>query len=201
MRRTPMPPRATGLARSAWLRGPAKPQSAICPNAWCRLFLPTDVEDVDADLVCRCGSDWATEIPSPRRVRSTVKRSSGLAQRGSRVGAASGLPKPPADFSAATRRIVAARSGGICELRGCGADATDMHHRQKRRLGNHTAVNALHCCARHHVPAVHGNPAWSIERGYIVETTEDPAAVAMLTDHGWVLLTADGRYEPAEGAA
>ncbi len=74
-----MPPRTTELARTELQRAPVRqrPAPVICPT--CRLFLPFDVEDVDPDLVCRCGSDWAPEIPSPRRVASTLKRSSGLA--------------------------------------------------------------------------------------------------------------------------
>jgi len=59
----------------------------------------------------------------------------------------------PREFSPAARRLIVARSGGVCE--GCGvAPASQIHHRLfKSRLGFGNPANGLHVC----VGAVGGN--------------------------------------------
>ena len=196
--------------KTALKRTPFKPTPGACS---CGGSIP-----MDGDQVCKCGSSdrqWGTEtgfssILPARQARSGIRgtrnaekplragslRRSPIAQRGSGKGAATGLPKT-VDFPLAERRKIAARSKGICEFRGCTARATDRHHRQRRDCGDHTAVNCFHGCREHHRWA-HANPVEAEVLGLIVWTTDDPATRPVLTDCGWVLLTAEGGYEPVE---
>jgi hypothetical protein len=94
----------------------------------------------------------------PRRVAlaRTVKLTRQPAQ------AARKRPKP-AGWSADTRAIVRARSGGICEVGavGCLITATNLHHRLPLRMGGNrnpalrTAANALAVCGQGNASGCH----------------------------------------------
>ena len=107
-------------------------------------------------------------------------------------------PRTPPGWGEDTRETVERRSGGRCEVRvhGCSDVATDLHHRQRRREGNHTPVNALHCC-RHCHQTVHALPAVSRAAGWIVSAYADPATAAVRVRGRMVMFTDDGHTAPA----
>lgn len=96
------------------------------------------------------------------------------------------------------RRLVAARSGGVCE--GCQVKpAQDWAHRIARsQRGPWDAANGLHLCHTDcHMWATENPEAarrfgWSVRRGHDYRTT--PVWTAA---HGWILLGSDGGYRPA----
>jgi hypothetical protein len=111
----------------------------------------------------------------------------------------SGATKPP-DWSQEVRDTVRRRSQGQCEVRivgVCTGQATDLHHRQRRREGQHDATNALHACRRCH-GRVHAQVALSHHFGWIVSAWAGPPSVPVFVGGRWVWLTGDGRYEDAE---
>ncbi|MGE0796207.1 MAG: HNH endonuclease [Acidimicrobiia bacterium] len=70
---------------------------------------------------------------------------------------------------ATSRRAVAERSGGRCEVRirgVCTGRAVHLHHVQRRDGGDHSPSNLLHVCRRCH-DHVHAHPAWAREHGFI----------------------------------
>ncbi len=78
------------------------------------------------------------------------------------------------DISADVRAQVAARSGGICEIRAAcdGRRAVHVHHRRLRSQGGkHALENLLHVCAACHHYA-HSHPALAYERGWLLRATE-----------------------------
>lgn len=109
--------------------------------------------------------------------------------------------------TAKTRAIVLARCAGRCEACGklLGQSGVDLHHRQRRRSGDHSPANlvALHPTCHTIAPeAVHQRPAWARERGLIVRSTDDPAMTPLVLPSGRrVLLGADGTYLAAPLAA
>jgi hypothetical protein len=101
------------------------------------------------------------------------------------------------------RKVVRARSGGLCE--GCGVrPARDWAHRVGRgQQGRWCASNGLDLCnpAGCHDRA-HASPSWARERGWILLSTQDPATEpALLAGRGWVLLNNDGTTERVEKRA
>lgn len=99
------------------------------------------------------------------------------------------------------RKLLAARSGGLCEV--CRREpAVDAHHRRNRsQRGQWDISNLLHLCRREH-QHIGTHPAVSYERGWSVRSTDDPASVPVfLAGHGWVYLTADGGRTPVERKA
>lgn len=101
------------------------------------------------------------------------------------------------EWSAKVKRQAAQRSGGTCEIDDCHATADHLHHRKKRRHGDHRIENALHLCAVHH-DIVHSLEAESQRLGFIVHSTDDPAAVVVqLNPRRRVLLAGDGTYQEA----
>lgn len=99
------------------------------------------------------------------------------------------------------RKVVRARSGGMCEV--CGrAPATNFQHRQgKAQMGAWTVVNGLDVCGMGNVSGCHGaihqSPALAYERGWSVRSTHDPAEVAVwLAGRGWSYLRPDGSVAP-----
>lgn len=78
------------------------------------------------------------------------------------------------------RPIVAARSGGICEVKldgRCRRRATHVHHRKLRGNGGDNAIeNLLHVCSSCH-SRLHGLGSLSYEHGWLVESWNDPAVV------------------------
>lgn len=106
------------------------------------------------------------------------------------------------DVPPENRAAVRARSGGRCEaaLPGvCTVNATDVHHRRRRRDGGHEVANLLDLCRACHRWA-HDNPARARELGVIVSVYADPARTpAFLPSRFtgarvWVQLTEDGTY-------
>jgi hypothetical protein len=104
--------------------------------------------------------------------------------------------KPPqrSTEEARARRLVRARSMGICE--GCGRrGAQEFAHRIARsQMGRWCPSNGLHLCSHGgcHQRA-HANPAWAREMGWILRSGSDPATCPVWTaGRGWVLLNPDG---------
>lgn len=99
------------------------------------------------------------------------------------------------------RKLLAARSGGICEMDGRNP-ATDAHHRKNRsQSGRWEITNLLHLCHEHHMH-VTVNPALARERGWSVSGTQNPAtAPVWIAGRGWTYLRADGSYAPVERTA
>lgn len=113
------------------------------------------------------------------------------------------------------RRAAWERAGGRCEVTGAALGDVDgslwqMHHRRPggmggtRRPDQDSLPNVLALLASVHnlgggaARSVHGHPAWSGPRGYLLSPRErDPGAVPLLL-HGqrWVFLTAEGGYLP-----
>jgi hypothetical protein len=102
------------------------------------------------------------------------------------------------------RRIVYARSGGLCEPRipdaGCTGLGAQWHHRKRRSQGGlWTPSNGLHICLSCHdyVTNTDGNYDACLAAGWVVQQHDDPAAVAALIHtitlgHGLILLDDEG---------
>jgi hypothetical protein len=98
------------------------------------------------------------------------------------------------EIPTATREAIRKRDDGRCII--CGAPATEIMHRVRRREGGHELSNlALGC--RHCHATCHNQPAWARSKGFIlsavadVDTTREP----LWSWRGWVLLTEAGRFE------
>lgn len=103
------------------------------------------------------------------------------------------------DIPVSVRKVVEARSGGVCEA--CGRRrATEKHHRKHRSQGGlHTPENLLDLCGWGNHTGCHGvaHTRAGVVKGLSVESMDDPAAVPV--EHalfGRVLLTADGAWKP-----
>lgn len=73
------------------------------------------------------------------------------------------------DIPTKNRKVVALRSAGLCEIRirsVCRGRAVQLHHRQRRELGDHSPENLLAVCGLCHA-AVHAHPEWAREHGFI----------------------------------
>lgn len=116
-------------------------------------------------------------------------------------------------------RIVDQRSGSWCEawtgsrisIMGntpgrCPYPAFQHHHRRPRRSGGstdpttETAANLVHLCVDHH-DDFERNRNFAYALGLLVPAGHDPATTPIRLWIGWVLLTADGRYEPTKETA
>lgn len=98
------------------------------------------------------------------------------------------------------RRIVKARSNGVCEICG-GSQATDMHHRRNRSQGGQWAPeNLMHLCHPHHMH-ITTHPAQAREQGWSVPSWADPATTLVwIYAREYVLLTPNGDYQAEEAA-
>lgn len=102
----------------------------------------------------------------------------------------------PADPMAEARPVVHTRSGGMCE-RCCARRATDVHHRQLRRHGDHQPANLVDLCRECHEWA-HKHPAEARESGFIVSGRIDPRSVTLQHGlYGRVRIDDDGGWELA----
>lgn len=102
----------------------------------------------------------------------------------------------PRDPMAAARPVVHERSGGMCE-RCCARRATDVHHRQLRRHGNHEPANLVDLCRECH-EWVHKHPAEATAAGFIVSGRVDPRTVTLRHGlYGRVRLDDAGGWERA----
>lgn len=98
-----------------------------------------------------------------------------------------------------TRELLWRRSAWRCEIRAhrdCTGEATDWHHRQRRREGDDSAANAVHICRTCH-QHVHANPRSARGNGWIVSAWADPAATPLYRRGRWVRLAGDGSLHPA----
>ena len=105
-----------------------------------------------------------------------------------------------------TVALVLARAGGRDEITGeallgvRGLDY-DLHHRRPRRMGGdprpdtNSPANLLAILRATHLD-VERRRADALAHGWLLHSGDDPAAVAVLVDHGsrWAYLTDDGRY-------
>jgi len=89
------------------------------------------------------------------------------------------------------RRIVYARSNGICE--GCGkARAVEWSHRKARSQGGKwTPSNGMHLCRADHA-WIHSNPNAANACGWYLRSWQNPAAEPVLLGDRPVLLMDDG---------
>lgn len=135
--------------------------------------------------------------------KTQLQRTTGMPQR-ARQRPATGRKHPDTstNIPQASRDTVAARSQGRCEIQApgpCTGAATDWHHRQRRREGDHSPANGLHACRRCHRLA-HDRPELARSFGWIVSAHANPAeAPLMLRGLRWVLL-GDG-YTDTEAPA
>lgn len=97
-----------------------------------------------------------------------------------------------------TRELLAARSAYRCEARtiDCAGDATDWHHRLRRRDGGDDITNALHLCRPCHA-LIHAHPRMARVAGWIVSAWGDPDTTPVRVRGRWVYLTPDGGRDPA----
>lgn len=111
-----------------------------------------------------------------------------------------GLAKAHKGSQSLGRKLVYARSGGLCEA-GCGGQGQEWHHRKARSLGGRwDASNGMHVCRPCH--------AWigdhAIEaggNGWYLGAREDPAAVPMLRFGVRVYVDNEGGVSAVEGDA
>ncbi len=110
------------------------------------------------------------------------------------------MTRATVDPMADSRPVVKGRSGGMCER--CGAErATDMHHRQLRRHGDHLPANLVHVCRTCH-NAVHADPAKAELAGFIVPSWANPRQCPIKHSvWGRVRLDDDGGWTPAPRSA
>lgn len=94
------------------------------------------------------------------------------------------------------RRLLAQRSGHVCEMGGSEA-ATEAHHRRNRSQGGTWSVtNLLHLCHKHHA-YVTTHPQAAREQGWAVPSTRNPADVAVwVAGREYVLLDELGGMTP-----
>jgi hypothetical protein len=104
------------------------------------------------------------------------------------------------------RRVVAERSGGVCEIRNlivCQGRATNMSHRKARGQGGQwTPSNILHACGSG-TTGCHGWAEREREEarayGFLIFRSDDPAQAPVLhAAHGWVLLDDLGGWQRVE---
>lgn len=96
------------------------------------------------------------------------------------------------------RKIVKARSHGICEFADCGHPATEIHHRYERGMGGsgpkspaaawiNEPANLLHSCQHHNQWCTNVEPREAYEIGWIIHEVlgepELPWTVPVVTAH------------------
>lgn len=55
-----------------------------------------------------------------------------------------------------------------CEVDRCAKQGTDIHHKAGRIGKNYLDVSRWMACCRYHHRKIHDNPAWAVERGYLI---------------------------------
>lgn len=95
------------------------------------------------------------------------------------------------------RRLVQARSGGVCEQ--CGSlRADEWHHRKNRSQGGKWhPTNGLHLCSPCH-RHVTEHPAVAYAHGWSVRSTVDPAKVPVRIRGQFVWLLENGGLVPCD---
>ncbi|WP_433568107.1 hypothetical protein ACQP1O_42905 (plasmid) [Nocardia sp. CA-151230] len=113
----------------------------------------------------------------------------------------------PQGFPASARRLIAARSGGICEIADCPEAAVHMHHRRPRGLGGtsvpwvNRAANGLHICLEHHA-FIESHRTLALVQGWLISqhmVEKQAADVPVLRRGRSVLLSDDGGVRPVGG--
>lgn len=117
--------------------------------------------------------------------------------------------RPPEGFPKRVQdEIIVPRSGGICELDGCGR-AVWFHHRRPRGCGGtslewvNRAANCLHvsdACHQLVEGRTHGSSRkWSLALGWLISQNSDVIAadIKVFYRGRWVLLADDGSVSPA----
>lgn len=116
---------------------------------------------------------------------------------------------PPQGFSDGVKAIIAARSGGQCEIGDCTAAAVHHHHRRPRGSGGtslawvNKAGNALHLCLEHHAFA-ESHRTFAYVQGWLISQHRTDAVavdVPVLRRGRSVLLADDGSVRSVGGAA
>lgn len=192
-RNTPLKP-SRPLERKTRLTSTPKPSGCSCGLAG----LPMDGGH------CTCGSDPASWHRGAARKAGSLKRSGPIVPkpRSSRVGAATGKPKPLNDFSPAVRALVRKRSGGVCEA--CGLETAVLHHHRRPRRrdgwrpGTNEPSNALHLGVDCNERIEHQDRAGALALGQLLHAEQDPAAEPVLYRGARVLLADDGSVLPVE---
>ncbi len=108
------------------------------------------------------------------------------------------MKKAKKNAEAQARRLVAERSGGICEI--CSAArATDWHHRKNRSQGGGWhAANGLHLCRPCHRTVTDTQEDF-YELGWLVKSWQDSLNTPVsLAAHGFVLLDDEGSWTAVE---
>jgi hypothetical protein len=110
-------------------------------------------------------------------------------------------PRPVTPEEREARRLVAERSGGMCELGilcSGGSRAADWSHRIGRaQLGPWNAANGGDACRPCHSWAQTHPLRARLETGWILRSTDDYRATPVLhAVHGWVVLDSAGGYRP-----
>ena len=102
------------------------------------------------------------------------------------------------------RRLVRARSGGLCEMRMpglCTWWATEFSHRIRRSQGGPwTASNGLDSCHWCHlaITNTNGRRAEYRAKRWVLDSTDNPLTEPALTIHGLVLLNDHGDFEQVD---
>lgn len=102
------------------------------------------------------------------------------------------------------RKLVRARSGGVCEIYMCGgAPGSEWSHRKRRSQGGPwEAVNGLLACHQCHLDiTLYESQVRAEDRGWVVKMTGDPASIPVLRRGDWVLLDDTGGWEPVNPEA
>lgn len=161
-------------------------QQAILNHSWVE-HMPSLTSKQLAELLPVLASVMAPK----RRLPSVPKEYRKPPQKPAKVGKGS---------QSQGRTLVAARSGGLCEI--CAlAPAREWHHRKNRSQGGTWAAsNGMHLCAADHA-WITENPAQAARNGWGVRSHEDPAVVPCYRRGLWVLLKDDGSVELFEEVA
>ena len=112
------------------------------------------------------------------------------------------LLEKPVKFSKDTKLLIFERCQGVCEM--CGMPAMDpqFHHRRPRGMGGTSRketgspANALYVHPSCHA-SIESNRSSSLENGYLVSQSADPASVRVLRWGVWVMLNEDGSVTDA----
>lgn len=130
------------------------------------------------------------------RSQPLKRGSSGLAR--TRATKPKALKRPPMDPG--LRQLVFIRAGGRCDCCGTPLDpiAWDAHHRQLRKRGGEDSLENLVALVHGHHMIVHQHPAEATERGLMVASWDDPAAVPVRRGDGHLYLPAGRRWQRVE---
>lgn len=190
--------------RSAWpveIQAPPRAAAEFIPDPV--VTAPPRLVDLDA-----LGGGGGLSRRKPLERGKPLDRGKGLAaggalsrgapmSRGAGLARGSGPVRKPAvqsEEERQARRIVRARSGGVCE--GCGqAPAAHWAHRVGEGQGGPWCPsNGMHLCAPCHAWC-HAHPRLAKERGWMLYPTRDPRVEpAEHWLHGRVLLVPDGSF-------